>query len=170
MIFTFLKRSFAIVAFLFVSLQPYCLNSQNLQPGFDAAEYADLLQLNFVMMGDTVPLNTIYPMNKGNYKKIFRSPEVGLYNRCEVLVRNDNTAIVSLRGTIGKAESWLENFYMALVKANGSLHLNDSTNFDYKLAADSQAFVHAGWLLGLASLSPYINEQLETLLAKGVPM
>lgn len=148
----------------------YSANSkaQTLQPGFDAAEYGDLLQLNFVIMGDTVPIATEYAMNKGSYKKLFRSPEVGLYNRCEVYTRNNNTVVISLRGTVGKAESWLENFYFAMVKANGSFQLNDSTNFSYKLAADSQAFVHVGWLLGLASLAPYITQQLEPLLAKGI--
>ena len=144
------------------------LNAQSLEPGFDAAEYADLLQMNFVMMSDTVPAGTEYVMNKGRYKKLFRSPEVGLYNKCEVYTRNNNSVVISLRGTVGKSESWLENFYFAMVKANGSFPVNDSTNFSYKLAADSQAFVHVGWLLGLAHLAPYINQQLEPLLARGI--
>lgn len=153
--------------FILLSL-PGSHGQQVLQPGFDAVEYSDLLQLNFKMMFDSLPVNNTYQIQKGNYQRLFRSPEVGLYNRCEAYVRDDNTGIISLRGTIGKAESWIENFYLAMVKANGSLQLNDSTVFTYQLAADSQAMVHVGWLLGLACLSPYINEQVDSFLSKGI--
>lgn len=140
----------------------------SMQPGFDPAEYNDLMQLDFVMMHDTMLIGSSYQLNKGTYKKIFRSPEVGLYNRFEVYTRNGNTAVITIRGTVAKAPSWLENFYMAMVKANGSLQLNDSTVFNYRLAADSQAAVHAGWLTGLASMAPYINSQLNTLFKEGI--
>jgi pimeloyl-ACP methyl ester carboxylesterase len=96
-----------------------------------------------------------------------RSPEVGLYNRCEAFMRNDGVAVISLRGTIGKAESWMENFLAAMVTAKGTLQLTDSTSFSYRLAADSQAYVHAGWLIGLGYLSPYINTVMDSLLAAG---
>jgi hypothetical protein len=144
------------------------IKSQNLTPGFDPVEYEDLLTLNFKAIGDTLPIGNEYRMQKGVYKKLFRSPEVGLFNRVEVFLQNEHTAVISLRGTVAKPESWLENFYFAMVKANGSLRLNDTTYFQYRLAADSQAFVHAGWLIGLAHLAPYIDQQLQPLFDKGI--
>ncbi|RXK83809.1 hypothetical protein ESB13_17205 [Filimonas effusa] len=37
----------------------------------------------------------------------------------------------------------------------------------YQLAVDSQAYVHAGWLIGLAYLSPFIDKKVDSLLAAG---
>ncbi|MES2646791.1 MAG: lipase family protein [Bacteroidota bacterium] len=156
------------IPFLLFLLPLYSISQKTLQPGFNPGEYADLLQLNFVAIGDTLPMQHEYVLGNGIYKKIFRSPEVGLYNRCELFTRDGNTVVISLRGTIAKSGSWLENFYMAMVPANGSLQLNDSSRFDYRLASDSGAFVHTGWLLGLASLSAYIDKNLGPLLAQGI--
>lgn len=159
-------KCFALVL-LYISFS-YGTQAQPLQAGFDAVEYADLLNLNFLAIGDTLPMNHAYTSQSGTYTKLFRSPEVGLFNRCEIFTRNNTTAVISLRGTVARPESWLENFYMAMVPANGSLQLNDSTRFNYRLAADSQALVHAGWLVGLASLSKYIDSTLAQLLAAGI--
>lgn len=136
------------------------------QAAFDAATYSDLLHLHFKAIADTSSRSS-YQLKKGLYTRLLRSPEVGLYNRCEAYLRNDGVAIISLRGTVNKAESWLENFLAAMVTATGSLQLTDSTTFHYRLAADSQAYVHAGWLIGLGFLSPYINAVMDSLLATG---
>jgi hypothetical protein len=157
-----------ILVFCAGFFSPQFSQAQVMQPGFDPGEYADLLQLNFVAMGDSLHVGDDYTMNKGVYKKIFRSPEVGLYNKVEIYLQNGNTAVISLRGTVAKAESWMENFYFAMSKATGRLRLNDSTLFEYRLAADTQAFVHTGWLLGLAHLAPFINAQLKSLLDSGI--
>lgn len=132
---------------------------------FDPALYDDLLHLNMKYIADTSRLP--YTLQTGIYSRIMRSPEVGLYNLCEVFRRNDGTAVISLRGTIGKAESWMENFLAAMLPARGSLQLTDSTHFDYTLAVDSQAYVHAGWLIGLAHLAPFIDKTMDSLLANG---
>lgn len=159
-------KSLLLSCIVFVFTQP--VFAQTIQPGFDPVEYADLLTLNFKAMSDTLPVGYEYQMGKGVYKKIFRSPEVGLYNRVEIFLQNDNTAVISLRGTVGKPESWLENFYFAMINANGSIRLNDSTYFQYRLAADSQAYVHVGWLVGLVNLAPFIDQQLQPLLDSGI--
>lgn len=136
-------------------------------PGFDAGEYHDLLFLNFKAVAEPVS-HSHYALNKGNYQRVLRSPEAGLYNLCEIYLRNDQTAVICLRGTINKTESWLENFYAAMVCANGRLQLNDSTWFNYQLARDTQAYVHAGWLVGLGFLSPYIRHGMDSLLQQGI--
>jgi hypothetical protein len=133
---------------------------------FDAVTYNDLLHLNFKAIADTTR-QSVYKLKKGTYTRLMRSPEVGLYNRCEAYMRNDGVAVITLRGTINKPESWLENFLAAMVTATGSLQLTDSTVFTYQLAADSQAYVHAGWLIGLGFLAPYINPVMDSLLAAG---
>ncbi|RXK83808.1 hypothetical protein [Filimonas effusa] len=94
---------------------------------FDTALYSDLLHLNMKYIGDTTQQQ--YKFSTGVYTRLLRSPEVGLYNLCEVYQRNDGTAIISLRGTIGKAESWMENFLAAMLPATGSLQLTDNTRF-----------------------------------------
>jgi hypothetical protein len=157
-----------IVAVLGIARPVQVYAQAKLQSGFDAEEYADMLQLNFVAMADTLGDKAVYQMKKGRYQKQFRSAEVGLYNRCEILVRNGNTAIVSLRGTVGKTESWLENFYAAMVSASGDLKINDSTTFHYQLSENAAATVHVGWLLGLAHLAPLIDAELAPLLSQGI--
>lgn len=155
---------------LFIPIFLLCLPVSQIQaqtaPAFDAATYSDLLHLNFKAIADTGQRSS-YTYKKGIYTRLLRSPEVGLYNRCEAYMRNDGTAIISLRGTVNKAESWLENFLAAMVTATGSVQLTDSTVFHYQLARDSQAYVHAGWLIGLGYLSPYINKVMDSLLISG---
>jgi len=83
--------------------------------------------------------------------------------------RNDNkVAVISLRGTIGELASWMENYYAAMIPATGSLQINDSTTFNYQLAADSNAHVHVGWVVGLAHLAPGITEQIRLAYQKGI--
>lgn len=133
---------------------------QLLKPGFDADEYADLLFMNFYMMNKTAYVGKDTTMLKGSYRKLYQSPEVGLYNRVELFKRSDGVGIISLRGTVMKTESWLENFHAAMIRANGSWQINDSTVFKYQLAADSNAYVHAGWMIGLAHLAPIVLQQM----------
>lgn len=154
-----------LAAWLLVSCIGGKLQAQS-QP-FDAPEYEDILFLNLKAIGDSLA-HTDYTLSKGVYHRLLRSPEVGLYNRCEIYLRNDKTALISLRGTVNKNESWLENFYAAMTCANGRLQLNDSTVFNYQLARDSQAYVHVGWLLGLGFLSPYIRQGMDSLLQQGI--
>ena len=143
-------------------------NAQKMQPGFDPAEYHDVLELGFKYIGDSLLSTNNFTLKKGQYNRLMRSPEVGLMNRVEVYLRSDSVAVVNLRGTINKPVSWLANVYAAMVPATGSLHLNDSTIFNYKLAELPSASVHAGWLVSVGSMAPYIEQQLETLLKRGI--
>ncbi|WP_315822620.1 lipase family protein [Paraflavitalea speifideaquila] len=103
------------------------------------------------------------------YRLIHRSPEVGLKNQWDLWLRKDDqVGVISLRGTVADAASWLENFYAAMVPATGQVQLNDSTNFSYKLAESPEATVHVGWLIGMASMAPAIAEQIKAYRQKGV--
>lgn len=137
-----------------------------LKPGFDAKEYLALLDV-FALQNDSLPDQARYTDLKG-YQQLYQSPEGPLKNRVDIWLRPDNVGIICIRGTIPNAVSWLENFYSAMVPANGSLQLNDSTTFTYKLAADSLANVHVGWALGLSYMAPLVVQQINHLYTKGV--
>ncbi len=147
------------------SLQP-CLSQTGLHPGFDHKEYEGLLGIaDGWQYGSKAQLGA---QLRKPFRLIYRSPEVGLFNQWSLWMRMDSVAVICIRGTIGKPESWLENFYAAMVPATGSLQLNDSTIFGYKLAERKDAAVHAGWLLGLAALAPTILHAIDSCYATGI--
>ncbi len=127
--------------------------SQTLQPGFDAQEYLEMLRITAKQV-DTPHSDIPAP---ASFIRVYRSPESPLDNRWELWVNDqESIMVISIRGTTLKTVSWLENFYSAMVPATGSLQLNDSTAFNYKLANDPKATVHVGWTLGLATMAPGI--------------
>jgi Lipase (class 3) len=152
------KKIFAIVILFFTSV----LNAQtqNLKPGFDPGEYLDLLQVCETTHKDSI-LPGIIKGTTLKYELKYRSPEMGLKNRWEFWLREDGVGVISIRGTIQQASSWMENFYAAQIPATGSLQINDSTNFSYKLSNDNKASVHVGWTLGLAHLGPDITRVIK---------
>lgn len=154
------------------------ISQTRLSPGFDPAQYRELLEITnaqnkglFPEPGKEVPPGTgrvfTIPEPK-SFHLSYRSPDMGLFNQWDLWVNGDSSlAVISIRGTIMKTESWMENFYAAMVPATGSLKVNDSTTFSYKLARDSEAAVHVGWLLGLAYLAPSILTQVQRLARSG---
>ncbi len=154
----------------FISLLLVCstgFGQTKLHPGFDAKEYLMLTDV-FHLQNDTLPNQAVFS-NLNGFEHIYQSPEVGLKNRVDVWVRPDKVGIICIRGTVGHAQSWLENFYSAMIPATGSLQINDSTTFPYQLStAGSNANVHVGWTLGLSYLAPLVVAQVNELHHKGV--
>ncbi len=143
----------------------FCSNGQETnQVGFNAREYYDLLGVNEithmpdVALGKETGLTNIYTLQ-------YRSPEVGLLNRWEMWKRNDGVAVISIRGTIQQPVSWMANFYAAMIPATGSLQINDSTNFQYQVAANPKAAVHIGWMIGLAHFAPGLVSAIKETIA-----
>ncbi|PWV51430.1 lipase family protein [Chitinophaga sp. S165] len=155
----------SLVITLWIFFQSTPLIAQQLKPGFDPQEYAELLDIDF-LHADTPWTNVKIPPPQ-HARLVYRSPETGLYNRWDLWVRNDQTIIISIRGTIGQKESWLENFHAGMIPAIGALKLNDSAVFRYRLAKDSNAYVHAGWTLALASMAPDIVAHVKEYYRKG---
>lgn len=151
--------------FLFLAILSclyFPLQAQQLKAGFDPREYSDLLKLP--QTGDTAD-NKKAP---AGYTHLYTSPEVGFYNRWFLWKRGDGVAIIQIRGTIGKTESWLANFYAAMIPAQGTLQLTDSTRFSYKLAKDTaKAYVHAGWTAALGFMAPDMVKHIRALYAAG---
>lgn len=166
------SRSLAFMLFTgwlcIVAVWPMTSQAQaSLQPGFDKQEYLEVLRVigkirdSAITEGNTPP-----PIG---YRMEYRSPEVGLKNEWELWIRKDGkVGIISLRGTVAATASWLENFYAATVPATGSLQLNDSITFNYKLAENPAASVHVGWLIGIGHLAPDVAAHINTWYRKGV--
>jgi len=144
-----------------------------LQPGFDVKEYMALLRIDFTSLDSlstTPAADTGFRVNPPEgFVRRYQSPEVGFKNRWSMWYRKDGRlAVISIRGTIADAASWLANFYSAMVPANGSLQLSDSNLFTYRLAADEKSMVHIGWLISLGYLAPTMVQQIHEAYDKGV--
>lgn len=153
-----------LVALLFFISQ--ALLSQNtLKPVFDASEFLDVLHLEWAHQDSSSRYKpAIMPTR---YKRVHRSPEVGLNNKFDFWLREDSIGVICLRYTVG-GTSWLENFYSGMIKAEGSLGVNDSTIFNYKFSKDAKALVHHGWAIGISYLAPLVTQTINEYYKKGV--
>jgi hypothetical protein len=139
---------------------------QVLQPGFDVDEYATMLRIS----ANQVDMQFRGEIPKElDYTRVYRSPEVGLHNKWDLWMSKDKSImVVSLRGTTSDMDSWLENFYSAMIPATGSLKLDSNYTFNYKFANDPKAMVHVGWAIGTGSLAPTIVARIKEYYEKGV--
>jgi len=160
---TYLILIFAI--FLGSSLIP--VDAQNLKPYFDKEEYKELL---YISAKTNTPDSVVFKIPAPErHKLIYRSKVIGLDNRWDLWINDENTiAVVSIRGTTGKIESSLENLYAAMAPAKGELMLSKTDTFKYCLAPDDKAAVHIGWLLSMAFLSEDIIPHIDSLYQSGI--
>lgn len=159
-----MKKIFLVAVLLFVITNIF--SEPKLKPGFDVDECASMLQLT-ALHADTPWVNTLLP-KPDNYQLLYRSDSVGLDNRWDLWMRDDSICVISVRGTTVQAISWMEDFYSAMVPATGSMNIGDGQIFTYQLAADNNAYVHTGFLLGLGHLAPDILAKINEYYAKGV--
>jgi len=144
-----------------------------LQAGFNPSEYLAMLRIDFTgqdSLSSHPAGDSGFRVNPPEgYIRHYRSPEVGFKNRWSMWYRRDGkVAVISIRGTIADAASWLANFYAAMVPANGALQLSDSNVFTYRLAADEKAMVHVGWLVSLGFLAPTMVKQIREAYDRGI--
>lgn len=139
--------------------------SQKLKPYFDAREYALLLQMT-ERQADTTKytLQTPYPTG---YERVYRSEVTGLDNRWDLWLSGDSVAVINVRGTTVQEVSWLEDFYAPMVSAQGHLKFGKEF-FNYKLASDTTAAVHAGFLIGLSAIAPTVVQKINEYYNKGI--
>lgn len=150
---------------LLLLLSTNTLLSQQLKPGFDKAEYKQMMLISARSTANENYYNKFE--EPSNFKMIYQSKPMGLDNLWDLWL-SDSQAVVSIRGTTEKAESWLANFYAAMVPAKGELKISNGEVFKYNLANDSKAAVHVGWLLATAYLSKEIIPQLQTQYKNGI--
>lgn len=144
---------------------PVFLSAQHLKPGFDKAEYKELMLISARSTSDSAYYNT-FPEPQ-HFKMVYHSHEMGLANMWDLWKGDKSVAVISIRGTISKQESWLANFYAAMVPAKGTLHLSDNDVFEYELASNPKAAVHIGWLLSTAYLSRDMLPKIDSSYKKG---
>jgi len=160
-----MKSSLRLLVFL-VLLGHSAIYARRLQPGFDGNEFRKMFQISAHQI-DTPWVNTKLP-KPGNYVMTYRSPVTGLDNRWDLWVGKDSVAVISVRGTTRSQESWLENLYAGMIPAQGTLNMGNGKLFPYKLAADSGAYVHIGWTIGMASMAPDIVEKINLQYKNGI--
>jgi hypothetical protein len=153
-----------ILLLLFINF--YESKAQPLKRGFDKEEYIKLMHLSSRQI-DTPWVSPKFPIPDG-YALIYRSPVVGLDNRWDLWMGKENIAVISLRGTTKNGISWLENFYAAMLPAQGSIQISKAYTFNYKMADHPHAAVHTGWLIGTACLSESIIPKIDSLYKSGV--
>lgn len=132
-----------------------------LRSGFDKEEYMELLRISVQSSKDTACMNAFEPPKK--HHLIYQSQNIGLDNSWDLWLNETKGAVISIRGTTKKQESWLENFYAAMVPAKGELQLDSSIPFNYQLAENPRATVHVGWLVGMAFISRELVPKIEEL-------
>lgn len=155
---------------LLLLLLAYSLNaSAQLKPGFDKYEYLELLKICGQTVDPPASTNMIKTIGAPQYHKcLYKSTPTELDNKWDLWISNDNIACISIRGTTMKPESWLENFYAAMVPAKGRIYFAAGDTFRYKLAEDKKAAVHAGWVIGMASIARTVMPRLDSCYKAGI--
>ena len=158
-----MRHSIFFILFFF-STQLF-FSQTKLKPGFDAQEFLEVLHLEWAHQ-DSSSKYKPKALPK-NYQRVYRSNEVGLKNKFDFWLRDDSVGVICLRYTV-PGISWLENLYSGMIKAEGSLQLNDSAKFNYKFSSDEKALVHHGWTIGIAHLAPLVTQTMNEYYKKGV--
>lgn len=156
------KSTSLLFLFFFITIS---VLGQPLKPGFDKNEYKELMLISARTTADEKYYKD-FP-EPVNFKMIYQSQPIGLDNLWDLWTNNNNQAVISIRGTTEKPESWLSNFYAAMVPAKGELRLNEKEVFSYQLATNPKAAVHVGWLLSMAYLSKEIVPKIDSLYKTG---
>jgi hypothetical protein len=151
---------------LFIFLSSSIFAQARLQAHFNPDEYRTFLQISERQI-DTNAYTLSLPW-PANYKRTYISPVVGLDNRFEVwLNKSSNLCVLSIRGTTTKSESWLENFTSGMLPAEGKIKLDSTGYKSYKVAANPNAYVHSGWMLGMLSMADDMVNQMRVHYKNG---
>lgn len=160
---------FCLKGTLGLSLMLVCFSiqsiAQNLKPGFDKLEYKELM-----LISSRTSANAAYYADlpePSRFSMNYRSGIIGLDNLWDLWLDSSSTAVISIRGTTTKQESWLANFYAAMVPAKGELKLEQNRTFQYDLANHPKAAVHVGWLLSMAYLADDIQPRIDSCYKVG---
>lgn len=142
-----------------------CAQDTLLFPGYDKSEFIEMMKVTS-RFGDSVFYAGIPQPEK--FHQVYRSEVMGLDNIWDLWIDDDGIALICLRGTTAKTISWLENFYAVLTPAKGSVILKGGERFDYNLSRHPDAAVHAGWLLGMASMAGDIKNKIDSCYQAGI--
>ncbi|MES2847651.1 MAG: lipase family protein [Bacteroidota bacterium] len=157
-----------MIKYLFIVLQFFAItvSAQKLKPGFDKAEYAELMRVSIMSSANPAYIDSM--PHPEHFKMLYQSAPVGMDNLWDLWKDDNNVAVISLRGTTKNAISWLANFYAAMVPATGELQVTKDYTFKYQLATNPRATVHVGWLLSLGFMNRDILQRVDSLYKTGV--
>lgn len=150
--------------FILCLLLPLWVNAQ-LRPGYDRDEAIEMLRVNMSFVDSPMEGMTMAPSKR--FRRVYRSPLMGLKNMWELHADDRGTAAIVLRGTTAEMVSWLENGYAAMIPAQGEIRLENGSRFRYHLADDPRAAVHVGWTVGMAFLQRDILPKIDSLHKTG---
>jgi hypothetical protein len=154
-----------IICMLLLSLFFLTAPAQILKPGFDKAEYAELMKLSARTTSSPAYYDSLPAPQQ--FKMLYQSPVMGIDNLWDLWSNEKGVAAISIRGTTTNAISWLANFYCAMAPAKGILQISKTETFTYQLAENPKAAVHIGWLVCTAALSKDILPKIDSLYKKG---
>ncbi len=135
-----------------------------LRPGFDKAEYINLLKMSAYQGDSSYFLKFPQPQHAA---LVYTSAVMGLENRWQLWLRDDGVAVINIRGTVASQLSWLANFYSAMFPAKGTMTLADGRKFSYNLARNPKAAVHCGWTIATGYLAGDILPKIDSLYVQG---
>ncbi|MBO9619401.1 MAG: lipase family protein [Niabella sp.] len=159
-----MKRKLFFLSFFLIVVQ--IVIAQQFQPVFNPKEYAAFLSM--MHFESSIPDKAQREKEKDPYHMVYKSPELGMKNLWWLYTNDYSQGVIVIRGTVGDKASWLENYYCPMVPATGTLQLDATTKFDYKLAERADAYVHAGWTIGMAYLVKDMLPKIKELYQKGV--
>lgn len=142
--------------------------AQALRPGFQQNELYELLCISartgsgasYIEGANAIP-------QPKQFKRIYRSNEIGLLNLWELWGDQQQHAVISIRGTVPKMESWLVNFHAAMVPAHGTTQPGENLKIEYDLSEHPQAAVHVGWLNSMLLLERDMHPKIDSLYKTG---
>ncbi len=152
--------------FILISLTGY--NQQTITPGLNKEEVINSLQFS-AHFYDKEKRETMNMPEIEGWELVYSSEEVGLYNKWELWYHpTKNVCAISIRGTVKKMSSWMEDFYSGMITAQGEIQIDSANFFNYKFAEDTTAYVHVGWTIGLGFMADDIVSKIETYYKKGI--
>lgn len=160
-----LRISFMILMSFYFSNH---IQSQVLQPGFDKEEYRELVYVFTTHYDREASMPELF-QPPSEYFFDYCSYEICLKNKWDLWIGNDkDKAVLSIRGSTKSSESWLENFYAAMLPAKGELKIDKDYVFDYNLSDNPQAKVHVGWLIATGFMVREMQPRIDSCYKAGI--
>lgn len=155
-------RKFGI---LFTLVTVHTTSFSQFNSGFDKLEALDMIRIC-----NSQTFIDVYGTDAGiipsGYKKMYSSTPNVLDNMFQVYQKND-VGVIHFRGSTAKVNSWVENFYSAMIPAQGEITVYDELR-PYCYARQDEAAVHSGYALAIALLTSDLMSQVKLLNAHGI--
>ncbi|SKB64300.1 Lipase (class 3) [Sphingobacterium nematocida] len=140
--------------------------AQVLRPGFDKAEFAEILSIN-ARFSESPQIAKFVPVPTRSHL-LYKSEEIGLVNHWQLWLMDEKVAVICTRGSTREGESWLANLFAAQIPAKGVLKIEKDFEFSYTLAEHPEAAVHAGYVFSSAFLLRDILPKIDSCYQAGI--